>query len=484
MKKNTISFKLNLILLVTVFVIQSISGIISYYTYSQKIQDDLASQMEITNKRLSLILPSIIWNFQVQVAKEIIATEALDESIDTIVINDIDGTEIVSVGKEKLLLKRNKSCRKSVDLKFEGEKIASVIVYHNHNKIESTKLYMIENIIIKTIIILILLQLLMSFLVNKFIISNIIKLQNNIIAFAKDKNSISNITVDTNDEIGFLFNEFEKMKASLKESWESLNKINENLESKVQEELSKNEVIQAQLHKSEKMAAMGEMIGNIAHQWRQPLSVISTAATGLAVQKEYGILTDESFYKSCEDINQNAQYLSKTIDDFKNFIKGDRTKKEFNIEDSINSFLNLVSAPITNDEITIVLDYEKDITIASYENELIQCLINIFNNSKDALVENISENRIFKISTKLKNEKLQIEIQDNGKGIPSDIIDKVFEAYITTKHQSQGTGLGLNMTYNLIVDGMDGNIIVSNEEFEYNNITYYGARFTITLPLS
>jgi len=484
MKKNTIFFKLNIILLVTVSVVLGFSEIISYYKYSDQVQKELETQMNMTNKRLSLMLPSIIWNFQVEVAQEIIQTEALNESIDQIIIKDIDGTVITSVIKDKTKNYSANRCKNNVDLKYEGEKIATVDIYHNHEKIKTTKLYIIKNIIVKTIIILILLQLLMSFLLNKYIISNIIKLQENISSFANDKNYVSNIKIDTNDEIGFLFKEFENMKNSLKESWLELNKLNEGLEDKIKEEVSKNKEIQVQLYKSEKLASMGEMIGNIAHQWRQPLSVISTSATGLYMQKEYGVLTDEIFFKSCDAINKNAQYLSKTIDDFKNFIKGDRDKKIFSLEDSLNTVLNLVSGPIKTENINVVLNCPNDINIESYENELIQCLINIFNNAKDALVENVEENRLIIISTSTKKNKVYINIKDNASGIPEDIISKIFEPYFTTKHQSQGTGLGLHMTYRLIVEGMDGNIEAVNEEFIYNNKTYLGASFTITLPLS
>jgi len=92
------------------------------------------------------------------------------------------------------------------------------------------------------------------------------------------------------------------------------------------------------LFEQSKLASMGDMIGNISHQWRQPLSVISTIATGMKMQKEFGILNDEKFYKNCDTINTQAQYLSKTIDDFKDFIKGDREKSLFTLKDTINSF--------------------------------------------------------------------------------------------------------------------------------------------------
>jgi len=234
-----------------------------------------------------------------------------------------------------------------------------------------------------------------------------------------------------------------------------------------------------------KLAAMGEMIGNIAHQWRQPLSAISTASTGLIMEKEYGVLSDDKFVKTCNIINDNAQYLSRTIDDFRNFAKGERSKKVFNLKNDIESFLHLVEGSIKNHNITIVKDINKSIEINGYENELIQCLINIFNNSKDALDENSSndENKFIFISTTLKDNQAIITIKDNGGGIKDDVITHIFEPYFTTKHKSLGTGLGLHMTYNLIVDGMQGSIGVKNVQFEYKSNHYFGAEFFISIPI-
>ncbi len=237
------------------------------------------------------------------------------------------------------------------------------------------------------------------------------------------------------------------------------------------------------LYEQSKMASMGEMIGNIAHQWRQPLSVISTASTGIIMQKEYGLLDENKLIETCTSINNNAQYLSKTIDDFRNFIKGDRTKKIFSLKYDIDSFLHLVNGSIKSNNIHIVLDIQENINIDGYENELIQCLINIFNNAKDVLIEKEKNNRLIFISTSTQNDKAIIKIKDNAGGIPKDILPKIFDPYFTTKHKSQGTGLGLHMTYNLIVDGMGGTIEASNVNYEYENEEYIGAEFVISLPM-
>ena len=242
--------------------------------------------------------------------------------------------------------------------------------------------------------------------------------------------------------------------------------------------------LEKMLLQQSKLASMGEMIGNIAHQWRQPLSVISTSATGMKLQKEYGMLPDELFYTSCNNINDNAQYLSKTIDDFRNFIKGERRKEDFDLSDDISSFLRLVEGTIKNHDINLILDVESKIHINGYPSELIQCFINIFNNAKDALVENNIEDKYIFICTMKKDQNIFIKIKDNAGGIPDNILEKVFEPYFTTKHKSKGTGLGLHMTYNLIVNGMGGTIEANNLEYKYKNRHFKCAEIIITLPIN
>jgi signal transduction histidine kinase len=254
-------------------------------------------------------------------------------------------------------------------------------------------------------------------------------------------------------------------------------KNEESLKHQIVENKQKDKILGEQ----SKMVAMGEMIGNIAHQWRQPLSVISTAATGIILQKKYNILDEDKLIETCNIINDNTQYLSRTIDDFKNFIKGERVKKIFNLKKTIDSFLHLVHSTIKDNQITLILDVPEDIEINAYENELIQCLINIFNNAKDALKEkNIKEKLIF-ISTTIEKGKVVIKIKDNAHGIANDIIGHIFEPYFTTKYKSQGTGLGLHMAYNLIVDGMNGKLEAKNTTYTYKNIEYSGAELVIVL---
>jgi len=332
------------------------------------------------------------------------------------------------------------------------------------DKISSYITLIVNELTIVTVL-MIILVVVIAIIMSNYITSKIKDLIAGTKEFAKH-NLDYQIKVKSNDEIGELEKSFNQMARDIKS------------------EIKNNQKKERLLVQQSKMVSMGEMIGNIAHQWRQPLSVISTGATGMKMQKEYDLLKDEDFYKMCDDINNNAQYLSKTIDDFRNFIKGDRTKVVFDLKEDIDSFLHLVEGSIKSNNINMILDLDANINIDGYQNELIQCFINIFNNTKDAMKENKNDERYLFISSKKNEDNAIIIFRDNAGGIPENIIEKIFEPYFTTKNQSQGTGLGLHMTYNLIVDGMKGSIIASNVQYKHENIQYKGAEFTITLPLS
>ncbi|WP_072681958.1 cache domain-containing protein [Arcobacter sp. LA11] len=252
----------------------------------------------------------------------------------------------------------------------------------------------------------------------------------------------------------------------------------------IKEHINKNTKQQNIMAQKTKMAAMGEMIGNIAHQWRQPLSTITTTATGLKIQKEMNILEDSFLIEGLSGINDSAQYLSKTIDDFRNFFKTNKNEVEFSIKDTICRAISLCSAQLYNLEIDIVKDI-KDIKITNFENEFIQVIINILTNAKDELTK---KNKDFKkiIFIKVKKVKgfVSIEIKDNAGGIPKNLKNRVFEPYFTTKHKSQGTGIGLYMCKEIIEKNMKGSLEVENCKYEHDNTYFIGACFKIKLPLN
>ena len=226
---------------------------------------------------------------------------------------------------------------------------------------------------------------------------------------------------------------------------------------------------------------MGEMIANIAHQWRQPLSIISTLATGIKLERELGISNDENENESLDMINQNTQYLSKTIDDFKNFFKKSNYTNTIYTDDLLARTLKLISSRLKDNNIEIILNNE-NVEIDTYENELIQIYINILNNSIDAFME-VNYNKYIFIETKKVNSHLIIEIKDNAGGIADDVIGKVFEPYFSTKDEKNGTGLGLYMCNEIVTKHLKGTISVQTVIFDYLEKNYTGASFKITLQL-
>ena len=269
-----------------------------------------------------------------------------------------------------------------------------------------------------------------------------------------------------------------KLKELVEEQTKELKEINENLEQKVLFEVDKSTRREKQLFEATKMAQMGEMIGNIAHQWRQPLSVISTSASGMLIEKEYNLLTDERFKESCQLIVKNTEYLSDTIDTFRNFIKETKELKEVLIQDRIDVAIEIVTPTLQSAQIKLInnIDYEHDIKIMIMVGELSQVIINILNNAKDILEEEKIKEPWIKIDLEQIDDLAMITIEDNGGGIQNDILPKIFEPYFTTKHQSQGTGLGLHMCYKIICESLDGKIYAKN--------TTDGAKFYIELPIN
>ena len=229
-----------------------------------------------------------------------------------------------------------------------------------------------------------------------------------------------------------------------------------------------------------KMAVMGEMIGNIAHQWKQPLSTISTISTGIKFQNEMNCLNDHDITLGMDNINNSVQYLSQTIDDFRNFFKPNKTKTNFNILDALENTIKLMGSQFKNNNIELIKNIN-NAELYGYYNELLQVLINILKNAKDELIKlDTNKRRIIFIDTYTDKSNLIIKIRDNANGIPSDIIEKIFDPYFTTKENDEGTGIGLYMCKQ-IIDGMTGKIQVINVEYEYEAQIYYGAEFIISM---
>lgn len=249
---------------------------------------------------------------------------------------------------------------------------------------------------------------------------------------------------------------------------------------KIEDEIKLNHEKDKLLFQQSKMASLGEMLQNIAHQWRQPLSVISTAASGLKLKNDYRIIEENSIDDTVNVIMKSTTYLSKTIDDFRNFYKNDKEEKEFNIKTAVEDSIDIIALKLKNKNIELVFE-SIDFEYVALKNELIQVIINILSNAIDAF-DNQTVKLILVNITKT-DDKINIAIKDSAGGIPEDILDRVFEPYFTTKHQAQGTGIGLFMSEEIITKHFNGQIKVHNCNFEFKNEKYFGACFDIKLPI-
>jgi signal transduction histidine kinase len=228
---------------------------------------------------------------------------------------------------------------------------------------------------------------------------------------------------------------------------------------------------------------MAEMIGNIAHQWRQPLSAISSLATGINLKIELGIDKEVNLTDTFNQILGHTKFLNQTIVDFAGFLKIDAKPRVFDLFEILLASLGIVDKNFSDSGIKI---YMKDYIFLDksfgFSNEISQVLLHLLSNSKDALVESKQEIKAIYIDMDEDENNNIIKIIDNAGGIPDHIINKIFDPYFTTKHQSLGTGIGLYASKDIIENSMNGKLLVHNIDKDINGIHYVGACFSIFIP--
>lgn len=284
------------------------------------------------------------------------------------------------------------------------------------------------------------------------------------------------IKVTSTDEIGQLENSFNEMAGKIEKLISQEKKLNTELEEKVIVETSKQKEQEQLLIQQTRLAAMGEMIGNIAHQWRQPLNALGLILQNLKFSYEIGELDEKMIDKSVKKATMLTENMSKTIDDFRNFFRPNKAKENFKINEGITKAIELIESTFEHNNIKLEKDFaSSEIEFFGFANEFSQVILNLLTNAKDAVLENKIENPLIIIQTKIDDEYIYISIKDNGLGIKDEIINKIFEPYFTTKDEGKGTGIGLYMSKIIIENNMNGKIEVKNEQ--------NGANVIIKLPI-
>lgn len=261
----------------------------------------------------------------------------------------------------------------------------------------------------------------------------------------------------------------------VQEKNKELEEINHSLDQRIREEIEKSRKQEQMLLQQSRLVAMGEMIGNIAHQWRQPLNVLGLSIQNLEMASEFGEL-DHDYIVNMIDISmKQVTYMSKTIDDFRNFVNPNSAQTRFDLGEAIEESIRLLNPALNSSSIkTTFYRPAANITIIGNASEFKQVIVNLINNAKDAFIEKNIVERMMDIRVINDKESVVIEFEDNAGGIPPEIIGRIFEPYFTTKEEGKGTGIGLYMSYGIIKEKMNGNIVVEN--------TDKGAKFTIIVP--
>jgi PAS domain S-box-containing protein len=243
---------------------------------------------------------------------------------------------------------------------------------------------------------------------------------------------------------------------------EALQKAHDELEIKVEERTAELREKDQILLQQSRQAAMGEMIGNIAHQWRQPLNTLSLIIGMLPMMQETGELTSEQLVSMEEKATGIIQHMSQTINDFSNYFKQDKEKLPFRAGDAVAKTLTLIEDSFRHREIAIEVNVEGDPVINGYPNEFSQVLLNILLNARDALLEREVNDPKVVINMASEDGRAVMTVTDNAGGIPEEIIDKIFDPYFSTKGPEQGTGVGLFMSKGIIEKNMGGRLTVRN----------------------
>lgn len=283
--------------------------------------------------------------------------------------------------------------------------------------------------------------------------------------------------------IRFLHNSLENR---VKQKTKELQNLNRDLELKIKEEVRKSREKDEIMFRQSRQAAMGEMIGNIAHQWRQPLNALSLVIQSFQTKRLLGVPLSDDFID--EQVNQGlllVENMSKTIDDFRNFFDPNKKRVYFDIKESIAKNIEILSQYYKKYNVNINLICKENFKILGYQNEFSQVILNLFSNSKDALNDTNPTKKLIEVQIYHDDKYGYIEVIDNGGGIKQEIIDRIFEPYFTTKHKSAGTGIGLYMSNQIIEKQMDGELIAENIShfFKGYKVEEKCAKIIIKLPL-
>ena len=270
---------------------------------------------------------------------------------------------------------------------------------------------------------------------------------------------------------------------AVNEKTKELLKLNESLERRIIQEVANSRKKDLIMFQQARLASLGEMIANIAHQWRQPLASLMMIVQGFETKMELGKLTPEFLKQKVEDATLLGENMSKTLEDFQNFFKPSRTKEKFSIKKCIEHSFLLSKYLLEEEKIEFVLNIKADEEINGFYNELSHVFLNIISNAIDALKDK-KYRRLIEVVVKKSKNNIRVNIVDNGGGIDEEVLEHIFEPYYTTKYKSSGTGIGLYMSQQIVQKHMNGKIECKNVYYKIQDENFQKCTlFSISIPL-
>ena len=257
-------------------------------------------------------------------------------------------------------------------------------------------------------------------------------------------------------------------------AYQRLEEYKKDLELKVQTEIKKQQEAQLLLTQQSKMAALGEMLASVSHQWKQPLGVISSANSNLEIENTLGDVHSETIEEHTQIITEQIIYMTQTLNEFGDFFKPNKQKVSFCIESAFEDILRLFNKLYQSQNITININTNQCTSIYGHKNEFRQVILNLLNNARDVIVEKNTSNKNIDITFSSNENEVLCEIQDHAGGVDQDILETIFEPFVTSKSDENGTGIGLYMSKTIIEISMQGSLHVENRD--------NGACFIICLP--
>lgn len=272
----------------------------------------------------------------------------------------------------------------------------------------------------------------------------------------------------------------------IQDQTQTLKQTNKNLQRTIDHEIEQSRKKDQIMYQQARLASMGEMIQNIAHQWRQPLNSLIILIQSFKIKYDRNNLSKEFVATQTADALRIAKNMSDTIENFRNFFHPNINKAKFSLSKSIEDSIGLIYPTLQQNNIQIYFDKKNDIEFFGYENAFSQIVLNLIKNSQDVFVESQIKEGLIELVLESIDSQVTLYIMDNGGGIKINDVNKIFEPYFTTKHKSVGTGIGLYMVKQIIEKQMNGSIEVKNQQWHSKTLdkNFYGAIFVIKFSLN